>query len=194
MSHGRSVTKENKLHAILDAATEILVNKPTASMNDIADYAGIGIATLHRYVECREQLFGQLALRSITVVGEILNQIPKNDEHIEAYIPTVVEELIPYGDKIHFLIQDNHLYCNEEILAAEAKILEPIREVIETLQQRGSIRQDMNSEWILHVFYSVLILTWQQVQSGHVAKRSAAKLVLDTLFHGVKANATASSR
>ncbi|MCR8842289.1 TetR/AcrR family transcriptional regulator [Paenibacillus sp. SC116] len=187
MSNARSVAKENRLNAILDAATEILVNKPTASMNDIADFAGIGIATLHRYVENREQLFVQLALRSIKVVGEILSHISKDDEHIETYIPTVVEELIPYGDKIHFLIQDHQFFCNEEILEAEARILEPIKEVIETLQQRGSIRQDMSSEWILNVFYSILILTWQQVQSGHVAKRSAAKLVIDTLFHGVKA-------
>ncbi|TVX93531.1 TetR/AcrR family transcriptional regulator [Paenibacillus agilis] len=192
MSDSRSVTKENKLNAILDAATEILVNKPTASMNDIADYAGIGIATLHRYVESREQLFVQLALRSIKVVGEILSQIPKDDEHIETYIPTVVEELIPYGDKIYFLIQDHQHFCNEEILEAEAIILEPIREVIETLQQRGSIRQDMSSDWILNVFYSILILTWQQVQNGHVAKRSAAKLVIDTLFHGVKATGSSS--
>lgn len=43
-------SKEAKLHMILDAATEILVEKPTASLNDIAEYAGIGIATLHRYL------------------------------------------------------------------------------------------------------------------------------------------------
>ncbi|WP_044358082.1 TetR/AcrR family transcriptional regulator, partial [Paenibacillus sp. E194] len=49
-------SKEAKLNTILDAATKILVEKPTASLNDIADYAGIGIATLHRYIENREQL------------------------------------------------------------------------------------------------------------------------------------------
>lgn len=86
MSSGRTAAKEAKLRAILDAATELLVEKPTASLNDIAEYAGIGIATLHRYIESREQLMLQLGLRAVEVVEETLRRIRPVGEIGDDYI------------------------------------------------------------------------------------------------------------
>jgi len=180
-------SKEAKLNTILDAATKILVEKPTASLNDIADYAGIGIATLHRYIENREQLMLQLGLRAAKVVGETIDLINSTERSNEAYIPALVEALIPLGDKIHFLTQDGALYCNEEMLAAEDQILQRVRHTLGELQLKGLLRQDMSSEWIANVLYSLLILAWQQVHLGNIAKNSAAKLVVDTLYNGVNA-------
>ncbi|WP_139998825.1 TetR/AcrR family transcriptional regulator [Paenibacillus paridis] len=186
MDKPRITAKEAKLHAILDSATELLVEKPTASLNEIAEHAGIGIATLHRYVESRDQLMLQLGLRAVQVVGDTMSCLSQDEKDGNSYIPALIEALIPLGDKIHFLTHDASLYYNEEMLAAENKILEPIRNAIRSLQQAGTLRQDLDTEWILNVLYSLLILTWQQVQQGNIAKNSAAKLVIDTLFHGVK--------
>lgn len=187
MKNTRSATKEAKLNAILDASTEILVEKPTASLNDIAAYAGIGIATLHRYIESREQLMLQLGLRAVQVVGETISQIPLNEEQIENFIPELVEALIPLGDKIYFLANEASLNYSSEIVAAEEKLKEPLRHAIQLLQHKGYFRQDMSSEWILNVMYWLFFVTWQQVQEGTIAKKSAASLVLETLFHGFKA-------
>ncbi|REK76761.1 TetR/AcrR family transcriptional regulator [Paenibacillus paeoniae] len=186
MGQSRSAAKEAKLHAILDAATELLVDKPTASLNEIAEHAGIGIATLHRYVESRDQLMLQLCLRVTKVVGETIKRIAEETEDEEAYIPALVEALVPMGDKIHYLTHEASLYYSDEMAAAENEILEPIRSSIRALQEKGIMRRDMDSEWILNVLYSLLILTWQQVQQGNIAKNFAAKLVLDTLYHGVR--------
>ncbi len=124
MNHPRSAIKEARLRAILDAATELLIQKPTASLNEIAEYAGIGIATLHRYIESREQLMLQLGLRALQVVGESMRQIPLDEEKLEDYIPALIEALIPLGDKIYFLTHDATLYYSEEIIAAEHKLKE----------------------------------------------------------------------
>ncbi|MEW9105451.1 TetR/AcrR family transcriptional regulator [Paenibacillus sp.] len=180
-------SKEAKLHMILDAATEILVEKPTASLKDIAEYAGIGIATLHRYIESREQLMLQLGLRAVKVVGETMDQLERLQSNNEAYIPQLVDALIPLGDKIHFLTQDASLYFNEEMVAAEEQILRRLRQSIEQLQHKGQLRQDMSTDWIVNVLYSLLILAWQQVHQGNIAKNGAAKLVVDTLYNGVNA-------
>ncbi|MBG9802690.1 TetR/AcrR family transcriptional regulator [Brevibacillus laterosporus] len=187
MNNAKSATKEARLHAILDAATELLVERPTASLNEIADYAGIGIATLHRYVENREQLMLQLGLRASQVVRETISRIPLDEEKIEFYITELVEALIPLGDKIYFLAHESTLYYSQEMIVAEEKVKEPVRHTIQLLQRKGYLRQDMNSEWILNVLYSLLFMTWQQVQEGNIAKKSAAALLLDTLYHGFKA-------
>ncbi|KJB85662.1 hypothetical protein AZ66_23290, partial [Paenibacillus sp. E194] len=66
-------------------------------------------------------------------------------------------------------------------------ILQRVRHTLGELQQKGLLRQDMSSEWIANVLYSLLILAWQQVHLGNIAKNSAAKLVVDTLYNGVNA-------
>ncbi|MEJ8545856.1 TetR/AcrR family transcriptional regulator [Brevibacillus borstelensis] len=187
MTKDRTAAKEARLHGILDSATELLIHKPTASLNEIAEHAGIGIATLHRYIESREQLILQLGLRALKVVGDSMNEVPLDEETIEDYIPALIEALIPLGDKIHFLTHDASLYYSEEIIAAERKIKEPICHAVELLQKKGAVRQDMSADWIWNVLYTLVFVAWQQVEDGRIAKRSAAKLVTETLFHGVAA-------
>jgi AcrR family transcriptional regulator len=186
MNKEMSAAKQAKLNLIMDAATTLLIEKPTASMNEIAERTGIGIATLHRYVESREQLMLHLGFRAIQVVGETMRGIPLDETSCESYIPQVIEALIPLGDKIYFLAHDASVHYNPELEKADEKLREPVLRVIELLQQKGYFRPSVSKEWIINVLYSLLFLTWQQVQEGHLAKKSAASLVIDTLYHGFR--------
>ncbi|ACK94347.1 TetR/AcrR family transcriptional regulator [Bacillus thuringiensis] len=187
MKKDLSALKEARFNAILDSATILLVENPTASMNEIAEYAGIGIATLHRYVESREKLMLFLGHRAIQLVSDTVNQIPLDEERSENYIPELIEALIPLGDKIYFLGHDASVFNNKELGKAEEKLREPLRRVIELLQQRGYFQQTVSSEWILNTLYALLFHTWEQVHEGNVAKKSAAELVLNTFYYGFKA-------
>ncbi|WP_028563752.1 TetR/AcrR family transcriptional regulator [Paenibacillus pinihumi] len=188
MRNAKPSVKENRMNAILDAATELLVEKPTASLNEIAGHAGIGIATLHRYIENRDQLMLKLGLRAVDVVKETMRAVPRDESALERYIPDLIEALIPLGDKIYFLAHDTSLNYSKELAEAEEVLKEPVRQTIKELQQQGYFRSDMATEWILNVLYWLLFVTWQQVQDGHVARKAAAPLVVDTLFNGVKAS------
>ncbi|KOY14932.1 TetR/AcrR family transcriptional regulator [Paenibacillus xylanivorans] len=179
--------KQTRLNSILDEATKLLIEKPNASMNDIAESAKIGIATLHRYVESREQLMVYLGLRAIEVVSEAMQNIHLDEENCETYIPELIEVLIPLGDKIFFLTHDAAIHYNPEIEGADLKLREPILHAVSLLQQKNYFRQDVNKNWIVDVLYSILFLTWQQVVSGDIARKSAASLVVDTFYHGFRA-------
>lgn len=87
MKKEMTTIKQTRLHSILDEATKLLIEKPNASMNEIAESAKIGIATLHRYVESREQLMVHLGLRAIEVVSETMKEIQLDEEQCEKYIP-----------------------------------------------------------------------------------------------------------
>ncbi|MEK8213010.1 TetR/AcrR family transcriptional regulator [Paenibacillus sp. FSL L8-0463] len=188
MTREMTPVKQMRLNSILDEATTLLIEKPNASMNEIAESAGIGIATLHRYVESREQLMIYLGFRAIEVVSETMKGIRLDEEHCENYIPELIEALIPLGDKIYFLAQDATVSYNQEIDGADQQLREPVLHVIGLLQQKGYFRQDVDRKWIVDVLYSLLFLTWQQVVSGDIARKSAAALVMDTFYHGVKSN------
>lgn len=125
MKKDLSALKEARFNAILDSATILLVENPTASMNEIAEYAGIGIATLHRYVESREKLMLFLGHRAIQLVSDTVNQIPLDEERSENYIPELIEALIPLGDKIYFLGHDASVFNNKELGEAEEKLRNP---------------------------------------------------------------------
>lgn len=176
--------KQIRLNSILDEATKLLIEKPNASMNEIAESAGIGTATLHRYVESREQLMIYLGLRAIEVVSESMKNIKVDEENCESYIPELIETLIPLGDKIYFLAHDATVNYNLEIEGEDRKLREPVLRAIGLLQQKGYFRQDIDKNWIIEVLYSLLFLTWKQVIEGHIARKSAAALVVDTFYHG----------
>ncbi|WP_025716387.1 TetR/AcrR family transcriptional regulator [Paenibacillus sp. 1-18] len=187
MKKDMTTIKQIRLNSLLDVATMLLIEKPTASMNEIADYAGIGTATLHRYVESREQLMIHLGFRAIEVVSETIKGISLDEDNYENYIPELIEALIPLGDKIYFLAHDASVNYNKEIEGADQKLREPILHVIQILQQKGYFQPHIGKEWIMDVLYSLLFLTWQQVKNGNIAKNSAAALVVNTFYHGFKA-------
>ncbi|GIO44920.1 TetR/AcrR family transcriptional regulator [Paenibacillus apis] len=178
--------KQTRLNTILDEATKLLIKKPNASMHEIAESAGIGIATLHRYVESREQLMIFLGLRAIEVVSETMKEIRLDEENCETFIPELIEALIPLGDKIYFLAHDATVNYNREIEEEDQKLREPVLRAVGLLQQKGYFRQNVDKNWIVNVLYSLLFLTWQQVVDGDIAKNSAAALVVDTFYHGFK--------
>ncbi|WP_342555906.1 helix-turn-helix domain-containing protein [Paenibacillus sp. FSL R7-0652] len=179
--------KQNRMYTILDEATKLLIVKPNASMNDIAEAANIGIATLHRYVESREQLMIHLAMRAIDVVNETLQQVKLDEDRVEQYIPELIEALIPLGDKIYFLGHDAAVNYSADIEEAYLKLREPVLHAIGVLQEKGFFRSDMDKMWMVEVLYSILFLTWQQVITGNIARNAAPALVVDTFYHGFAA-------
>ena len=86
-----------------------------------------------------------LGHRAIQLVSDTVNQIPLDEERSENYIPELIEALIPLGDKIYFLGHDASVFNNKELGEAEEKLREPLRRVIELLQQRGYFQQTVSA-------------------------------------------------
>jgi len=176
--------KENKANAILDAATAYLVTKPAASLQEIAAHAGIGIATLHRYFPSREDLMMHLALRATSVIKSKLEAIQLEDAQPERYLPLLLESLIPLGDKVFFLNYEAALDNYPEVAAAEKELKLSVQAVLEQLQQRGLLRSDLSSEWMVETLYALLFVTWENIQRGKLARVGASGLLLETVFNG----------
>jgi len=176
--------KQAKLNAILDAATSLLVEKPTASLNEIATRAGIGIATLHRYIESREQLMLHLGFRAMDVLRKAFESVEKDAVNLERYIPRLIETLIPLGDRIYFLTRDATIGGNPDMEHTYRDIRQPVLEKIEQLQQQRILRQDCDAEWIWSVTESVLFLAWERMAGGNLTPSEAAALVESTVRRG----------
>jgi AcrR family transcriptional regulator len=176
--------KDNKRKAILDAATELLALKPTATLQEIADHAQIGIATLHRYFSTRELLLDALALNAIGLVDEALEGIMNDDSDMLRFLTEVFEALIPLGSKMSFLSFAASVDENPNILAEEARIKQPLREAVEGWQTRGLLNAAMPAHWMITVMYNLLFVAWQEIQNGNLAKNDAPQLLVSTVIQG----------
>ncbi|QDH22062.1 TetR/AcrR family transcriptional regulator [Saccharibacillus brassicae] len=174
-----------RMNHILDTATGLLIEKPNASLNEIAQQAGIGIATLHRYVESREQLMVRLGFRAIEVVRTAIAGVAFDEEQAERYVTDLIEALVPLGDKVHFLVHDASVNENPEIEQAYEKLRQPVMEAFERLRERGVFRAELQPEWMWGTAYSLLFLAWEQIRAGVLAPRAAVSLVADTLCRGL---------
>jgi AcrR family transcriptional regulator len=179
--------KDERRTALLNAATELLARNPAASLAEIADYAGIGKATLHRYFAGREELMLALAERALYAVTDaIAHSEPEHGTAIEA-LTRIIEALVPLGDKLYLLLNDSALANHPDVAAAEMTSRAPMLALIQRGQASGELRTDLAAEWLLHQMDYALFATWQAVQDGWVARKEAARLLTKTLLGGMQA-------
>lgn len=179
--------KDERRTALLNAATELLARNPAASLTEIADYAGIGKATLHRYVAGRDELMLALATRALDEVTAAIAQCePERGSAVEA-LTRIVEALVPLGDKLFLLLNESAITNHPEVAAAEMNSRAPMLALIRRGQASGELRTDLTAEWLLHHMDYALFATWQAVHEGWVARKEAARLLSTTLLGGMLA-------
>jgi AcrR family transcriptional regulator len=179
--------KDARRAALLNAAGELLAKHPTASLAEIADYAGIGKATLHRYFASRDDLMLALGYRALETVAAAIDACePERGPVIEA-LTRVIEALVPLGDKLHFLLSEPILDTHPGFTAADRASQHAVRRLIERGQVGGELRSDLSAEWMLHHLNYALFATWQSVHDGFVARRDAPRLLATTLLGGIAA-------
>lgn len=185
MTVSEMALKDQRRHDLLNAASELLAIKPTASLADIADYAKIGKATLHRYFPTRDDLMLALGYRALEDVARIITDCRLEEGTVLEALTRLIEALIPLGDKLHFLLHDTSLDHDAEFAVAEATTNVPILTLIQRGQAAGELRSDLSAEWMLYHLNYALFATWQSVHEGFVARREAAHLLTTTLLVGI---------
>jgi AcrR family transcriptional regulator len=179
--------KDARRSELLNAATELLVTRPTASLAEIADYAGIGKATLHRYFASRDDLMLALGYRALEVVAQAIEASqPGRGSAIEA-LTRIIEALVPLGDKLHFLLSESVLDSDTDFNASERQSQAPLLRLIEQGQAAGELRADLSAEWILHQMNYALFAAWRAVHEGFAARRDAPRMLVTTLLDGITA-------
>lgn len=178
-------TKKDATHkAILESATELLSLKPTSTLQEIADYSRIGIATLHRHFASREALLDEIAMNAVQLVDEALGSINFNEYDARGSLNNLFSFLIPLGNKISFLGTATYTHSNPQVIHEEERLQQPVLNAIKKWQQTGQLRNDVPAKWILAVLYDLLFMSWQEIQAGNIARNDAVGYLLTTILHG----------
>lgn len=185
MTEREPALKDSRRNDILNAAGELLVQNPAASLAEIADYAGIGKATLHRYFAGRDDLMLALAAQALERIVDAIQRAEPDQGTAIAALTRVIEALVPLGDKVFFLLREQSLEENPELDAADQATREPVLRIIRRGQASGEFRTDMPEDWILQHLDYALFAMWQAVHAGWVARKEAPRLLISTLLGGI---------
>jgi AcrR family transcriptional regulator len=139
----RQRLQERVAAAILDGAAQIFaVQGGQASMNDVADAAGVARATVYRYFPNREALLDELAHAAVADVETRLESARIDAVSPEEGIVRAVRALVDAGDSFVLLARERRRSEPERF---ESKVVQPLRRLFERGQEAGDIRDDITA-------------------------------------------------
>src|SRR5258706_16289366 len=113
----RSAVRRDAKAALLDAAVEVLVADPSASLAEVAEAAGIGRTTLHKHYATRDDLVRAVGHRAIDLWEQAVSAVSGEDG-----LRDLVAAMIPNGPQLAFLWRTPALDHDREIKAPEAAV------------------------------------------------------------------------
>ncbi len=137
----RQALQQRVATAILDGAAQIFaLHGDQASMNDVAEAAGVARATVYRYFPNREALLDELAQAAVSDVDARLAAARIGEVTPEEGIARAVRALVDVGDSFVLLARERMRSDPERF---EGQLIQPVRQLFERGQSDGDIRTDI---------------------------------------------------
>lgn len=151
----RPALQQRVAAAILDGAAEIFaLQGEQASMNDVAEAAGVARATVYRYFPNREALLAELSLVAVNDVAGRLASARIDEVAPEEGVTRAVRALVDVGNWFVLLARERRRSDPE---CFERQLTEPIRRLFERGQAIGDIRQDITSARLTESLIGLII-------------------------------------
>jgi TetR/AcrR family transcriptional regulator, mexCD-oprJ operon repressor len=139
----RQALQQRVAAAILDGAAQLFaLQGAQASMNDVAEAAGVARATVYRYFPNRETLLDELARAAVSDVDARLESARIDEVTPEEGIARAVRALVDVGDGFVLLTRERLRSDPEQF---ERRLIQPLRRLFERGQAGGDIRDEITS-------------------------------------------------
>jgi AcrR family transcriptional regulator len=171
--------------AILAAAAVVLARDRAATLPDIAEAAGVGRTTLHRYFPDRESLIEAAVEDSIqaisqSVAGAALDQGPSMDAMRRA-----VAAMVAVGDRLMFVFGDPRVLQGYRAPAGVVPPSDPVLDLIKRGQAEGAFDPEVSASWIQHVLWVLVYRGCEDADSGELPRHGITATVIRTLENGI---------
>src|SRR5258706_15288873 len=99
----RSAVRRDAKAALLDAAVEVLVADPSASLAEVAEAAGIGRTTLHKHYATRDDLMRAVGHRALERWEQVVTAAAERSDTDDGGLRALAEAMVPIGPHLAFL-------------------------------------------------------------------------------------------
>ena len=172
---------------LLNTAVAALAANPGASLQEIAERAGISRATLHRRFASRDELVLAIGDWAIGQVEQISASVDERRLVGRAAVEAILEQGVALAPKLGFLISEHSLECDVTFMARVEAAMTHWHHAVEEGQRRGEIRIDLPARWIVDAIEGLFIAVFHGQRRGFTAPADALRLVRLTLLEGILA-------
>jgi AcrR family transcriptional regulator len=169
--------------AILAATASALAANRTATMPEIANVAGVGRTTLHRYFADRETLIYEATLDSIRVLTEAVDEAATEDGPALDAMRRFITAGVSISERLVFIFGDSAVL--RDIPPAQSPNEEVVINLITRGQHEGVFDPDLDPTWIWHALYALILRGCEQAIAGALPRHTVAPLIIRTFERGV---------
>lgn len=143
-----------RVSAILEGAARVFAMQGNqASMDDVADAAGVARATVYRYFPNREVLLHELTQTSVGDVSARLLSARICDVAPKEGVTRTVRALVEVGDSFVLLARERQ----RSAARFERELTQPVRELFEFGQANGHIRGDIATAHLIESLIGLIV-------------------------------------
>ncbi|HEY8581506.1 MAG TPA: helix-turn-helix domain-containing protein [Capillimicrobium sp.] len=173
---------ERNVRSIIDAAIVLLAAEPDASMERVAQAAGVGRATVYRHFASREHLVRAIHDRALSDARDaIVSSRPEEGTALEA-LERAAHAVLRVADRYRLLRaiprEDAELRQRAEEVGA------PLIALFGRGQREGVFRTDLSARWLAASFGALLQAVTASIINGETRERDATRLLLTTIVDG----------
>lgn len=181
MSHLRA-DAERTIHAILDAAEQVLSTDPGASMEQIAEHAGVARTTVHRRFATREALIDALAASVVRQTEQaVLAARPRTAPPLVALHQATANIL---GARLAWRFALTQIAPGSPAASVQQRVVAEIDHILQRLREAGLIRPDTDLGWARRAYHGLLEAASSPDEAETDPDLLAARIA-DTLLHGL---------
>ncbi len=180
--------KPNTKDSIIEAAIQVLASRPSASLSEVAESAGVKRVTLHRLVGTREELLKEIAIQSLEEMDQACTHAAEGAKTAIAALRAIVAALVPVGDRCHFLWSQDWVWEEPRVAKKIAKQNMELFALLNLAKAEGSISPDIPNAWISAAIDAVVFAALTTSRAGDIAVNDSAALAVRTLFNGIETN------
>jgi len=170
---------------MLSLAMFILAKNPKASLNEIAEAAEVGRATLFRYFKSRNQLLHELVVEADDKLEKATRPIIEKKLSARDTLEEFIRVLVPLGASFHFLNSEQISSENSGMADLYRNQLLRLKELSQRLKSEGIVAPDIPLAWIAAVLDNLIYTAWITVSEGDIAPNDAPGLVLRSFLTGL---------
>ncbi|MDT0202410.1 TetR/AcrR family transcriptional regulator [Nocardioides sp. AE5] len=171
--------------AILDAALAVWARDWNASLGDIADQAAVSRSTLHRYFPDRQALVEATKERALEAFEEAGCDATSGSGTAREELDALLRNAVAAGDAVIYLYSDPHRFGDEWAAEDPGSDHTEMRELVVRAQAEGAIAADVDPDWVISVFYSLVYVGAESINAGTLPRHRAGEISSRTFFGGV---------
>ncbi|MET0134101.1 MAG: TetR/AcrR family transcriptional regulator [Kibdelosporangium sp.] len=182
-----SQTRSRTRRAILAAAASVLAQNRSATLPEVAEAAGVGRTTLHRYFPDRDALINAAVQDSVQAIDDAVTEARLDEGSPLEAMRRLVMAYLHVGDRLVFLFNDPHVMRGYGVEnTGEPPDADPVAALIGRGQEAGLFDPELSPQWIQHVLWALVYTGIEEISNGTLSRHGAAATVTRTLERGIR--------